>query len=210
MTAPDESQFLAAPDPLPDFDVVDDQPIATTDSEIEALMATDNFSGLTAKIESLMKMPQSLCKVRGNCCRVATFKGSLSYEGIQALAASGDKDAQNAKDFVTLFEPYPSQEAVRAIAPVFVDRVRAVADGNPDEITFFKCRFLGDNGACLVHEDRPTGCRAYPFPHERTVYHPGCGFEHQGKENWAKVQTIIKYLEQRMSDLSGSDSATPD
>ena len=186
-----------------DTSLVDVTALPSSSADIDAMMARDDFSGLSTKIEALMKLPQSLCKIRGNCCRVATFKGSLSYEDICALAHSDHKDAQNAKDFVTLFEPYASQDAVRQIAPVFVDRVRAAADGDPDAISFFKCRFLGEGGGCLVHEDRPTGCRAYPFPHEKTIYHPGCGFERQGRQNWKQVQTIVAFLERRLSEFAG-------
>ena len=171
--------------------------------EIEALKARDDFKALGEKIQSLMKLPQSLCKVRGNCCRIATFKGSLSYDELMAMAQSDDPDAQNAKDFATLFIPYSSQDEVRAIANEFVDRVRATADhGDPDKITFYHCRFLADDGRCQVHEDRPTGCRAYPFPHAKTVYHPGCGFEERGTAQWQKVDNITQYFERRLKELS--------
>jgi Fe-S-cluster containining protein len=165
--------------------------------EIDALKAADNFSGLGKKIQELFKLPQSLCKTRGNCCRVATFKGTLNYQDIVALANSDESDATNAQEFLTLFVPYETVEEVIAIAPQFVDRVQ---EKNPDS-SFFHCRFLADDGRCLIHEDRPTGCRVYPFPHENTIYHPGCGFEKKGVENWRKIQDIQNYFEYRFQQL---------
>ena len=165
--------------------------------------------GLASQVEQLLKMPQSLCKQRGICCKVATFKGSLSYEGIKEAANDPDNPAaEMARDFASVFIPYNSQDEVREIADEFVDRVRSVAQGkgqNPDDISFFKCKFVLDDGRCGVHEDRPIGCRVYPFPHKNTIYHPGCGFEQRGKENWDKIESILNSLGISPDDLTGED-----
>ena len=154
--------------------------------------------GLAAEVEGLMKMPQALCKQRGICCRVATFKGSLSYEDICAAAKDqGHENHEMAADFAAVFLPYPNQAAVREIADEFVDRVRASAvskGNNPDEVSFFHCKYVMDDGRCGVHEDRPVGCRTYPFPHKNTIFHPGCGFESQGRANWQRIEEILASL----------------
>ncbi len=159
---------------------------------------TDNPMGLAQQVEQLLKLPQHLCKQRGICCKVATFKGSLSFEEIQALAADPNAEGhESARDFASIFEPYENQAVVREIASEFVDRVRdfAAAKGqNPDNISFFKCKYVLEDGRCGVHEDRPVGCRVYPFPHKNTIYHPGCGFEKQGLENWQKIEEILVSL----------------
>lgn len=154
--------------------------------------------GLASEVARLMKLPQHLCKQRGICCKVATFKGSLSFEAIQALAAdpvaAGNEPA---RDFASIFLPYESQAEVRKVASEFVDRVRAFAEEkgqDPDSVTFFKCKYVLDDGRCGVHEDRPLGCRVYPFPHKNTIYHPGCGFESQGTQNWARIEEIMRSL----------------
>lgn len=157
----------------------------------------DSPLGLAKEVEQLMKMPQSLCKQRGICCRVATFKGSLSHEAILALANSGKEGSEMARDFASLFLPYAHQDEVRAIAPIFVDRIRTHAaqkGQDPDAVSFFHCRFVLEDGRCGVHEDRPVGCRTYPFPHEQTIYHPGCGFEQQGHQNWQRIKSILSML----------------
>lgn len=153
--------------------------------------------GLANEVQRLLKMPQSLCKQRGICCKVATFKGSLSYSDIEALAQEASQAGEMARDFLTLFVPYASQEVVSAIAPEFVTRVREAAGKkgqDPDSVSFFECRFVLADGRCGVHEDRPVGCRTYPFPHEKTIYHPGCGFEETGRANWEKISKILNAL----------------
>ena len=150
--------------------------------------------GLAKQVRQLMKMPQHLCKQRGICCRVATFKGSLSHDQIGAIAADPSHPAhEQARIFHSIFLPYPSQAVVRTIASEFVDRVREQSD-DPDNISFFHCRYVQSDGRCGVHEDRPVGCRVYPFPHENTAYHPGCGFEQQGAENWNQIKQILSKL----------------
>jgi Fe-S-cluster containining protein len=154
--------------------------------------------GLAKEVEQLMKLPQHLCKQRGICCRVATFKGSLSHSHILALAENPEAAGhESARDFASVFLPYPSQAHVRELASEFVDRVRTSAESkgqDPDQISFFKCKYVLDDGRCGVHEDRPVGCRVYPFPHKSTIYHPGCGFEQQGGENWGRIQEILDVL----------------
>jgi Fe-S-cluster containining protein len=156
--------------------------------------------GLAQEVEGLLKMPQSLCKQRGICCRVATFKELMDEANIRRVAETDHETmlGEMARDFISIFEAFPSEAAVRELADGFVDRVRerAVEIGkDPDTVGFFACRFVLEDGRCGVHEDRPTGCRTYPFPHERTLYHPGCGFEAQGQKNWARIKEILASLE---------------
>lgn len=154
--------------------------------------------GLAREVEKLLKMPQHLCKQRGICCKVATFKGSLSFDDIKALAADPEAEGhEQARDFASIFQPFNSQGEVREVADEFVDRVRAFAASkgqDPDQITFFHCKYVLEDGRCGVHEDRPVGCRVYPFPHKNTIYHPGCGFEQQGKANWTRIEQILDSL----------------
>jgi Fe-S-cluster containining protein len=154
--------------------------------------------GLAREVEGLMKLPQHLCKQRGICCKVATFKGSLSFEDIKALAADPTAPGnESARDFASIFLPYENQVEVRQVANEFVERVRAFAQykgQDPDQVSFFRCKYVLDDGRCGVHEDRPLGCRVYPFPHKNTIYHPGCGFEAQGMQNWARIEEIMHSL----------------
>jgi Fe-S-cluster containining protein len=153
--------------------------------------------GLAAEVEKLLKLPQHLCKVRGNCCRIATFKGLLKWDALVELAKEDSQEGEMARDFKTLFVPYEDEKDVEKLSPEFYERLRAKAvehGKDPENIGYYRCRFVLESGQCGVHEDRPGGCRAYPFPHKHTIYHPGCGFEQQGLENWRKIQKILTYL----------------
>lgn len=147
------------------------------------------------RVEELLKMPQEFCKMCGLCCKVASFKGGMSYEEIKKIAQdySNPTQADGAKDFLTIFEPMTQEEA-RKIAPGFVDSVLERFEERKDKVSFFKCRFIKEGSLCLIHEDRPVLCRMYPIPHERTVYHPECGFKDQGIKNWKEIQDIIIQL----------------
>lgn len=127
---------------------------------------------LASQVESLLAMPSSLCNQCGWSCRLVTFKGLTSAEAVQNLAASEGEGAEQARDFLSLFTPYETQAEVKEMAPVFVERVRdvAVSKGlNPDETSFFKCRYLQPDSRCGVYEDRPEGCRRYPLAHPNTI-----------------------------------------
>ena len=154
--------------------------------------------GYAAKIEALMKLPQSLCKQRGCCCKMATFKGGLSYEEMTVIAESQEgQEADQVREFLSLFQPYASQEEIAAFSPEFLERVRQVASQNgknPDAVSVFSCRYLQPDNRCGVHEDRPQGCRQYPTVHPNTIFHPGCGFEAQSKQNWAQIAEILDLL----------------
>jgi Fe-S-cluster containining protein len=153
--------------------------------------------GLAAEVESLMNMSQNLCKQRGICCRVAVFKGLHNWETLLEMTQQDDMDGEMARDFASVFLPFSNHEEVRAIAPDFVDSAleRAYAKGMRDEeVGFYHCRYVSDDGRCSVHEDRPIGCRKYPLPHPNTLFHPGCGYEGQAKENWKRVLEILTML----------------
>lgn len=160
--------------------------------------STPSPMGFADEVAQLMQMPQSLCKQRGICCKVAVFKGLHSTEAIIEMAETDPgQDGEMARDFRSVFLPYESIEDVVEIAPEFVERVLDNAEKNglsPHEIGFFHCRYVSDEGRCMVHEDRPIGCRKYPIPHPKTIFHPGCGYEEQSKDNWSRIYEILTIL----------------
>lgn len=161
------------------------------------------MSEAVKKIQELLKLPQNLCKMCGKCCHIATFKGGLSYDEIIELInnpESEESQVEGAKDFLAIFEPYKSHDEVKAIAPDFYERVMEKV-GNPN-MSFFHCKYIGEHGGCLIHEDRPLLCRMYPTPHERTLFFPGCGFEEKCKENWNQIQSIVAEIQAKQKELA--------
>jgi len=156
------------------------------------------MSEAVKRIKALLKLPQKLCNMCGKCCHIATFKGGLSYENILELIANPESDptqVEGAKDFLAIFEPYDSNDTVKDIEPEFYRRVMEKV-GNP-EMSFFGCRYIGKQGGCLIHEDRPLLCRMYPIPHERTMFFPDCGFEKQSIANWKEIESIVEEVKKR-------------
>ncbi|MEW5819046.1 MAG: YkgJ family cysteine cluster protein [Cyanobacteriota bacterium] len=154
------------------------------------------------KVEELLKMPQELCKMCGLCCKLASFKGGMSYDEIKNIACdySDPSQADGAKDFLTIFEPISREDATE-LSESFVKEITKRFEERQEKVTFFKCRFIKDGNLCQIHEDRPLLCRMYPIPHERTVYHAECGFKDQGIKNWQEIQNIVQELIQRQLAL---------
>lgn len=154
------------------------------------------------KVQELLKIPQHLCKMCGKCCKVATFKGGLSHQEIIDLIndpASDPYQVEGAKDFLTIFEPYKNLDEVRKVSSSIINRVLDKLNGN-DKVAFFYCKFIGEAGKCLIHEDRPLLCRMYPIPHERTIYNENCGFEEEGIKKWNEIIQIIADLQKKLDN----------
>jgi Fe-S-cluster containining protein len=159
------------------------------------------MSEILKRVQELLKMPQELCNTCGKCCKIATFKGGLSYEQVKELSVSTTEDpiqVDGAKDFLTIFVPYDSTDDARKISNEFIENTLGTLNKKEGEMTFFYCKFLTENNLCAIHEDRPLLCRMYPIPHERTLYLPECGFAETGRRNWKEIEKILIELEQRM------------
>jgi len=159
--------------------------------------SSEEASGLTLaqEVDKLMKLPQHLCKQRGLCCKVAVFKGLASHTSLLEQASIAGEEGEMARDFASIFVPHEDINVVKALTPDFVETVYEIArkrGDNPEEVTFYACKNLLPSGRCGVHEDRPTGCRSYPIPHTRSVFHKGCGYEQQAKENWQHIMAILE------------------
>lgn len=163
------------------------------------------------KVNELLKLSQEYCKMCGLCCKIATFKGGMSYEEVKKIANdfSEPTQADGAKDFLTIFEPMALKEAIE-VAPGFVKTVQDRFPGKKDKVCFFKCRFIKDGCLCMIHEDRPLLCRMYPIPHERTVYHNECGFKEVGERNWEEIKQIIITLQNKTLQLEEEKKAIKD
>jgi Fe-S-cluster containining protein len=141
---------------------------------------TQNTDLSETEADQLQERPD-LCHKCGRCCRSATTYNS--YKKLQELAEAGTKEAI---DFLEIFEPFPSIEAARKVVPEQVEQVlRVIADRddmNLDEVTFYHCRYVTEEGLCGIYERRPRCCQDAPY-HGWAVMPPGCGFE-----GWQFVQ----------------------
>lgn len=118
--------------------------------------------------------PQRLCLMCGKCCRVVT--APFTYKEMTELANNGH---EGAKDFLSIFEPYPSIEAAREVHPEVVDNILINLENTNnslEEVTFYKCRYLLDNNLCNRYKNRLELCERFPSS-AWAVIPPGCGYE---------------------------------
>lgn len=118
--------------------------------------------------------PQRLCLMCGRCCRAATTY--IPHGELVKMAEEGD---EGAKDFLSLFEPYPSIEAAREADAAIVDNVLKrleTAEEPQKDVTFYKCRYIQDNNLCGRYETRPQLCGRFPTS-PWAIIPPGCGYE---------------------------------
>lgn len=133
-----------------------------------------------------------LCHKCGRCCRSATTYNS--HAKLLELAERGEPEAV---DFLEIFEPFPSVEAARAVVPEQVDQVMQEVAHRPDmrveDVTFYHCRYVTDEGLCGIYERRPRCCREAPG-HGWSLMPPDCGFEGWQFEQREKQKRMIRDL----------------
>jgi Fe-S-cluster containining protein len=116
-----------------------------------------------------------LCHKCGKCCRSATTYHS--YSELQKMVEEGE---QEAIDFLEIFQPFASIDEARKFVPDQVEQVMRVIsdreDMNVDDVTFYHCRYVTEEGLCGIYERRPRCCKDAPY-HGWAVMPPGCGFE---------------------------------
>jgi len=118
--------------------------------------------------------PQSLCRICGTCCRVATTP--YSYDELLELIKNGDESAIS---FLKIFEPYSSTEEAKKVSSKTVENITEHAKltgKNPDKIKFYRCKHIQDNNLCGMYEQRKEICDRFPST-AWAVTPPGCGFE---------------------------------
>lgn len=143
------------------------------------------------------------CHKCGKCCKSATTYNS--YEKLKELVDQGDPEAT---DFLSIFKPYPSVEAARAVVPEQVDQVIEIVnsrdDMNIEDLTFYYCEHVTEEGMCGIYDRRPRVCREAPS-HGWSAMPPGCGFEgwqfdqREGQKRMIRDLKTNAYILEQMS-----------
>ncbi|MGD9581731.1 MAG: YkgJ family cysteine cluster protein [Vampirovibrionia bacterium] len=146
--------------------------------------------------EPLDPLPQGVCNQCGKCCRSATT--FYPYKKLLEFVEQGE---QEAIDFLSIFEPYPSIEEARKVIPDQVDNVLRVVeyreDMNVEDVTFYHCRYINDQNLCTAYETRPRCCREAPR-HGWSLMPPGCGFEAWQFEQREKQKKLVRELKESL------------
>lgn len=122
------------------------------------------------------------CSKCGNCCRLAVSEHS--YEQLKQRAMRGDKFA---KDFVSVFVPYESEEEAKQVNPEYFDLLNLLIDDQ--KAYYYYCPKLIGN-ECSDYENRPDICK--DFPHNPLKLLPSsCSFN-VWKDEIAKEAMLLK------------------
>lgn len=147
----------------------------------------------------LSSRPENLCHMCGLCCRVATT--TIPYNKILELVKQDD---EGAKDFLELFEPYPSIEDARKVSAAVVDNIinglKEDGNYNENEMTFYKCRYLKDDNLCSRYETRVLLCKHFPAS-PWAIVPPGCGYEGWLFIKREEVKQKIRKIKEELIEL---------
>ena len=127
------------------------------------------------------RRPQSLCKMCGKCCRIATT--STPYSELLKLAEEGHEGAIN---FLEIFEPYPSVEDAMLVDKTLVENI-----GYDENTTFYHCRYIQKNNLCGRYDIRKELCRHFPSS-AFAIVPPNCGFKDWLKQEQEKIVQKVK------------------
>lgn len=187
-------------------------PVKTTPTDtplpadaIKARHTTATFALPDGPVNSKKPPLPDFCHKCGRCCTSATTYAA--YPELLTRAEEGDPEAVH---FLSIFEPYASLDEARAAVPDQVDQViselllsKAVS---LDQITFYRCRYVTDEGLCGIYERRPRCCVEAPG-HGWSLMPPGCGFEgwqfrerERQKRMVRNMKTNLYILEQLSED----------
>ena len=96
------------------------------------------------------------CNCCGICCKLAS--SDFSYEELQKKAKLGDNFA---KQFVEIFVPYKNINDARMVYPEYFDFLKKKLSSD-ENIYFYHCKKLGEDGLCTDYQNRPDICRDFP------------------------------------------------
>ncbi|EKE02130.1 MAG: hypothetical protein ACD_20C00421G0004 [uncultured bacterium] len=158
----------------------------------------------------LLNVPFPECKMTGNCCRFS----SPSTPGTVLLKRAAENDGF-ARDYLSIFIPYLNIEEVKELNKELFEKNLEVIEKqkcdkvNLDNFVFYHCRFIGNDGKCMIYEDRPGLCREFPdSPY--LVFAPGCAYEEwsqECKEKYAQLKEDVKAHKEELKNLKYQQKA---
>ena len=146
------------------------------------------------QVEELLKLPQSLCKQCGQCCKTSIFRYGITYDEIIELIndpKTPENQVKGAKDFLSVFEPISFEEAQKLNYKFTVDILKKL-NKPKEKVTFFHCKYVTEDNKCSIHKTRPDLCRVYPVVYKDMFYFDGCGYAETARKNWAEIEKIIE------------------
>lgn len=116
------------------------------------------------------------------CCKFATSE--FNYETLKEKAQNGDKFS---KQFVSIFIPYNNIDEAKKAYPDYVKMLEENLD-DINNVYFYYCKKLNENGLCSDYNNRLQICR--DFPNNPLVLLPKCC----GYKEWKEKHHIEALL----------------
>ena len=140
--------------------------------QVKALSYLTNEYAAKLKVSKrniMEKKKEYSCNKCGECCKLMI--SSYSPVQLKQRAIRGDKFA---REFLSIFIPYESEEIVEAICPDYYNKLQEYMDED-ERLYFYYCSKLGADNLCSDYENRPQICKDYPRnPHK--ILPDSCGY----------------------------------
>ena len=128
--------------------------------QIKALsyLTNEYKSKLRVSKKAMMeKKKEYSCVQCGNCCKLAVSE--FNPMQLKQKALRGDKYA---REFISIYVPYESEEMAEAICPEFYGKLKDLMNAN-ERLYFYYCSKLGADDLCSDYENRPDICKDFPL-----------------------------------------------
>jgi len=145
-------------------------PYATWQIKALSYLTNEYRAKLKVSKKAMMeKKKEYSCNKCGECCKLAISE----YSPIQLKqrAMRGDKYA---REFLSIFIPYESEDMAEAICPDFYNKLKNCMDAD-ERLYFYYCSKLGADNLCSDYENRPDICKDFPLTALK-ILPDGCGF----------------------------------
>lgn len=176
--------------------------------KIEKSSIKDQSSSIEVS-EYKKNFPQYLCRTCGRCCKsIAT---SYKYDYLKQLSEEGEEEADV---FINIFKKFDSIDDAKKVVPEQIEQILSIyadsGEKKPEEIDFYYCPHIKDNGLCGIYEKRPDCCRRAPN-HGWSAMPPGCGFEGWQFEQREYHKQLVRSLKEFLyrSEMTSPDGKVP-
>lgn len=140
--------------------------------QIKALsyLTNEYMAKLKVSKKAIMeKRKEYSCNKCGGCCKIAILgEGPIQ---LKQKAVRGDKFA---REFLSIYVPYDSEEIVEAICPEYYAKLQDSMDTD-ERLYFYYCSKLDANNLCSDYENRPDICKKFP-PSPLKTLPDECGY----------------------------------
>lgn len=127
-----------------------------TQNEFENFLNEDAIKEVYEKQLEILEFKKSFpCSCCGACCKLACSE--FSAEELKNKAQNNDEIA---KQFISTFIPYESEEEARKNYPEYFELLKARAQD--EKIYFYYCPKITQDNRCSDYENRPQICKNFP------------------------------------------------